>query len=356
VIYSPAAEYIGDELDVCVTVMGMSGGIPCTTKICSTIVLPPKHKPCAGGLRQAPFFHSLGKTAGSNSKHTVDLEARSHIFAPVYEHIWTVRDNISGRESVVYGEAPELIDGTEFDRVNRRIDLQVCHIIRNKIKDCIVGGECQDVSYECTQVSWLRINSVTYDPVLEQFIIDYKITQAESDHDADIYVDNELVTQVDDDTPMPSYTVTVPAPGPCGTALIHMKVTFRLATGGISLCSYLSTKITYGPQPCIQTTPGLYPTVKKAKRTGVEASGYGLKLAPNPTADNFSVLWFDVEEAERIGFELYNVLGEKVRHFASEAQAGSNKARLDLQGLPAGVYLLHANGKRKQSIKLVIDK
>jgi hypothetical protein len=259
VSYSPEAEYLGDVLDVCVTVMGMQNGIPCTTQTCTTVVLPPKYTFCSGGLQQAPFFHNLGKLTGANPKYKVDLEARSHIFTPLYEHIWLIRDNVSGKESAVFGENVELIEGVHFDRQDRLTDLKVCHVIRNKLGDCIIGVECEDFSYNCDYVSWLRFQNINFDPSRQEFVIQYRIIQSVYDHETDVFIDKALGSSFYNTSAL-SYTVRVPALAPCGTALIELQVTLTLGEDGVSFCSYISDKFTYGPQPCLHNNPpGIHP-------------------------------------------------------------------------------------------------
>jgi hypothetical protein len=353
IIYSPEAVYLGDVLELCVSVLGKSGGLPCSTKICTTIVLPPKYPPCSPGTTQAPFFHEQKWGA---DWYSVKAYAQSYPYSVGYEHVWVVKDNLSGKKSVLYGPNVTFAEHTEYERQGTLTDLRICHFIRNTVLDCIVGTECQDVRYDCFQTSNPRFERLNYDPVDEELDLQFYIPGGvQRNMEVEIFVDRELVTSYTADRGGYSFDVSIPAPAPCGTFTIELKLHYQRINSDFPYCSLTKQTLTYGPEPCNQSPPGLHP-MSPGKRDGIGATGYSLKLAPNPAAENFSILWLEADEAERIEFELYNVLGEKVRHFATEVQAGSNKTRLDLQGLPAGVYLLHVEGRQKQSIKLVIDK
>lgn len=357
IIYSPEAEYLGDVLDVCVTVMGIRAGIPCTTEVCTTVVLPPKYTPCTGGPLQAPFFHKLSKTPGQNSVYEVDLRANSYTTSFVYEHIWIVHDNISGRESTVYGIDPALTHGAEFDREGRTIDLKVCHFIRNKLKDCIVGGECQDIYYDCSfSSSFFRIVDLTFDAANQELVLEYEITPSEVYHEVDIFLNKQLFTSYTNNTPQNTYVVTIPANN-CGTAFVEINARFTLQTpgGGESalLCEYKSRTITYGPQPCIQAVATVVPS--KGKRTGLQAQGYRLKVAPNPVSSGHCRLIVDTEQSETLELSLIDMQGKLVKRFSAEVVEGNNAIRVDVQGLAKGLYMLNVAGKRQQATKLLVE-
>jgi hypothetical protein len=64
-----------------------------------------------------------------------------------------------------------------------------------------------------------------------------------------------------------------------------------------------------------------------------------LSIAPNPAADRVTV-GFTAHSAGAVRLSVVSLLGVEVRRSAVEAQSGDNRFELNLQGLPAGTYVV----------------
>lgn len=70
---------------------------------------------------------------------------------------------------------------------------------------------------------------------------------------------------------------------------------------------------------------------------------------PNPAKENAMIL-LNAAQSGRIGFELYNITGQKLRSWLSVITEGSNNIPLSLAGLPAGIYHIIASGQQAKAV------
>jgi hypothetical protein len=351
IIYSELAEYAGDVLEVCLSVLGTNYGTPCTTRICTTFIIPPIYPSCSGTPAASSFRHYLDED--SEGDGFIGFRKTGYS-TPFYEHRWIVYDRIGDETNVYTGSSIDLYEFTDFQPDDRRIDLRMCHIVWHTINQCIVASSCQDVQYDCRRSYEVTIDNLAFDASTQSLVFEYAHTTALSIEYVEIFVNNSLSQVVPVQTGSGQYSVSIPVSNPCGTATIELNVGLLHATTiPRYYCSYEATTITYGPQPCkIQATPGV---ASGGKREGLQAQGYSLRLAPNPTQTGFTNLLLQAEESEAISISLHDMFGKEVKRFTASVDQGDNKIRLDFPGLAPGMYLLHVNGRKQQSIKLVID-
>lgn len=81
----------------------------------------------------------------------------------------------------------------------------------------------------------------------------------------------------------------------------------------------------------------------------------GLSAYPNPFAE-FTTVQYQLEQSEEVALVLYNILGKQMATPISKKhqQRGIHQHRLNLKGLPKGIYLLSLlTSKGKQTIKVI---
>jgi hypothetical protein len=83
-----------------------------------------------------------------------------------------------------------------------------------------------------------------------------------------------------------------------------------------------------------------------------EALQQGTSVYPNPTEDRFYVA-FGMEVRGEIRYSITNTLGQEVRTFRSR---GERAVRLDLTGLPTGVYQLEISTLNGKAVKRIVKQ
>ena len=83
-----------------------------------------------------------------------------------------------------------------------------------------------------------------------------------------------------------------------------------------------------------------------------------LFVGPNPVRSGGEwQLWYVVAEEGRVTFELYDLMGQRVRSFGDvPSQAGANQLLLSATNLPAGTYLLHMTDSQRTWTKKLLVK
>ncbi len=82
--------------------------------------------------------------------------------------------------------------------------------------------------------------------------------------------------------------------------------------------------------------------------------GLRIDLSPNP-ASSHAVIRYDLFEKQRVSLELVNHTGQSVRRFFDENQAaGPHQARLDLNGLPSGIYYCRLKAKAGSAVRRLV--
>jgi hypothetical protein len=81
----------------------------------------------------------------------------------------------------------------------------------------------------------------------------------------------------------------------------------------------------------------------------------GLKLFPNPASDEL-VLQLELEQPQRAGIGMFNASGKLIRQFVDqqELHSGVNECRLDISGLPSGMYFLRLRVDGQVLVRKVI--
>jgi hypothetical protein len=78
-----------------------------------------------------------------------------------------------------------------------------------------------------------------------------------------------------------------------------------------------------------------------AEEFRVSGSGFRVEIFPNP-ADEYTMLHVTLSDISKLDISLYNVAGECLRSWdLSQTQSGQLQVKIDLGGLPGGVYILH---------------
>jgi hypothetical protein len=114
--------------------------------------------------------------------------------------------------------------------------------------------------------------------------------------------------------------------------------------------------------PYAQTTENLHwyttATLQFAQYvTGVKEQNAESKvnfgLYPNPARNNVSVL-FSLKEDAAVNVKICNLIGQEVRNYRSSGINGENSMNIDLNNLPAGVYLVSVKAGSTESVKKLI--
>jgi hypothetical protein len=359
--YSRLARFIGDQLDVCVSILGQVRGKVCTTQVCTTIVLPPTITYCKDRKKPVSFdlSYSLDR-ADQNSPYIVSVQS-GYQKVPLgnrVEYQWIVEDRNTGELHFEWGgNTIDLKEGVHFER-DEAIDIRVCNLVYDKIQGCVIGFSCEQIYEDCEFThSFGQIKNLQVFPSNDNlfFGVEFPSNADNSTVSIDVYIDGEHRMDASYSFLFNTANVFVPLADPCGTVTVEIRVSYM--TSSNSFCAYDKEAITYGPQPCITPgPPGLYPVAPTpAKRTGLSSQGYSLRVAPNPTGAGFSMLTLHTSDSENLSIHLHDMLGKVVKRYQAAVDKGDNRIRLDLQGLSAGVYLLQVHGSRQQSIKLIIE-
>lgn len=368
ILYSPLAELIGDEIDVCVTVIGQSYGQPCTTEICTTFILPPTEGAC-GTLETAHFRHSIGRSSvpGSTTSqpYFVRLTTLTYPGSVLYTHTWYVTDNHTGIVSTYTGSEVELYQNTHFIRRQGVIDLEVCHVVKDWLNDCIVATNCQPVYYDCTilnSTGYGNISSVTFDAASQALIIVLDFINTASNISLSYYLNGQQITPtivIDPSTNI--YTATYPLPNNCGTA--HVEVASSFIWANRNMCRHDEETLLYGKHPCKGTISPEGGTKNpeanivgtgKGKRIGDDRSAGAMAVAPNPAYDGFTTLIFTTEAAQQVNIVVRDIQGKTLHRLTTSIEQGDNKLRLDLSHVSPGVYIVQADGLQRWTQKLMI--
>lgn len=111
-----------------------------------------------------------------------------------------------------------------------------------------------------------------------------------------------------------------------------------VSTGSQTVTVFKTVITVNGPDstPCIRTTESAKPT-----RFGADT----LRVFPNP-ASSQAIVEFTLEYASMISLDLFNGMGTKVKSLVIGAsfEEGANQIVANLEGLPAGVYILNLRG------------
>jgi hypothetical protein len=289
IIYSPDAEINGDVIDVCVSVISPNSFTPCTTEVCTTIVLPPSIPRCFSSLRSGDFFYFISEQNTpfpTMSPRVITLEALTYT-SFIYEHTWVVTDRISGEEKYYTGKTVELFDGPDFTSDDYLIDLEVCHIIKNKFKNCLVAYTCENISYNCEIAIGIEDFLIFNESVnsARQLIFTLDLFGIDGPNVSDItyrfFINNRPIEPVL--TPITNEYLlegVYQLYGSCGTFNLQIQLEFE--DEGIGLCIHENVTITYGPQPCKPSSTSPSPAVlaTKSKREGtVDGPAYTLAIS-----------------------------------------------------------------------------
>jgi hypothetical protein len=75
-------------------------------------------------------------------------------------------------------------------------------------------------------------------------------------------------------------------------------------------------------------------------------------VAPNPTAQDYTLLYIDAPFEEQVQVMVYDLQGRMLNHRGFTLQAGKNTMRLPLEALSPGTYMVRVQGKATQTVKL----
>lgn len=379
VIYSEAAEYLGDVLDVCVEVLGFIRGSACTTKVCTTIVIPPSIPECdRNGDYGFVYYVSTVDQTPQNNQTALTLEANS-FSSYLYIHKWFIQDNRSGQTLVREGRIVELTGrdiamdaiGNPFDP-----DLRVCHVVIHRFNDCILGSHCEDINPDCNRsTSYGQVTNLSFDPLTK--IVSYTFTLPAGPIQDITYIRNGIVSTptsvVPSGTNPVTYTVSYQMSTNCGTARIEL-ITESENNSGTRYCSYDQDEVRWGVHPCkVEQEPlpdtirvvavvdgdgkgkGQVSTIGKGKRTGSDIpSAYTAHLAPNPSTSGFSTLYINSPVDFNGRVQVMDVQGKVVAQYSEQITEGSHTIRIATTTLDPGLYFVKIDHLQFGVQKLII--
>lgn len=87
----------------------------------------------------------------------------------------------------------------------------------------------------------------------------------------------------------------------------------------------------------------------------LSSNGLGFGFAPNPVSA-FGELTIEAPEAGEYEYVIYNLLGRAVQREQMQLRAGINRQQIDVQNLPAGIYLhMIQQGNKRITKRLIVN-
>lgn len=134
---------------------------------------------------------------------------------------------------------------------------------------------------------------------------------------------------------------------------------YSLVLNAIIYSGFVELELTF-PNPLI--APGTYDLTLNAMGEcspsnvyELSNTGLGFGFAPNPVTE-FGELTIEAPEAGEYEYVIYNILGRAVQREEMRLQAGINRQGINVQNLPAGIYL-HSiqRGNKRVTKRLIVN-
>ena len=367
--YSEAAFYLGDELEVCVEVMDNPLTGPCTTEVCTTIIIPPAMPECPDSKVPDFIYYPIRVDQAPHSGHYALVLEAPDLDPAIYTHKWVIEDKSSGATFMEEGPMVTLT-ASDIAMSTSRLDadLRVCHIAIHILDECIAGKNCQDIQPNCIEPSsfgpaYGQISNLSFDPATE--ILSYSFDLPTGPFQDISYVLDGFVSAPTNVTStvtgigIQTYTVSYQLTSSCGTASVALATVFE-NNSGFRYCKHDEAQLQFGNHPCDQGGPGGPGDDGghggKGRKEGKTAdiAGLAIQLVPNPTDAGYSLLAIEAQTQDNLTIVLIDMKGRTVRMQNSHIQVGKNHIRLDVSTLSSGLYIVQVRGKTTRHLKLEV--